>query len=104
MKPLYLLVGGGLVALAILFYVAFTDSGWPRVKQLQAEEDSLRTQVRALQADNEELAGKAHMLKEDSASGKAILETAVRQELGYVKPDEKILILEDAPGPTEENP
>jgi cell division protein FtsB len=104
MKPLYLLVGGGVVALAILFYVAFADGGWPRVKQLQAEEDSLQTQVRALQGENKDLAGKAQLLKEESASGKAILETAVRQELGYVKPDEKILILEKSPPPAKETP
>ena len=104
MKSRYLLVGGVSIALIIVLYTVFSEGGWRRLTKLQAEESSLQEQVHQLQDENKALLHEVKTHKDQSPTGKTITETAVRKELGYIKPEEHILLLPGSDESKQEEP
>lgn len=93
MKPLPLLAGCSAVALAIVLYTALSPDGYGRMGTLQGERAALSQRVAELKADNARLMEEASSLQEDAET--THLERVVREELGYVKPDEVVLLMDE---------
>ncbi len=85
-----------MLALAVIlffgFLTLFGDEGLLKLKRLYA----LRTQIRHENQDlfkaNQKLLQEAQLLKQN-----VVAERMIREKLGYVKPNEYILLLDDPP-------
>jgi cell division protein FtsL len=76
------------VALLLLSVVAvFGDNGVLALRRLRGEVDTLVREVRSLEAENERLSRQISELQEDPA----VIERIAREELGLVRPGEKVL-------------
>ena len=80
------------VSLAIAGYALLSESGWTRMRDRQAEQAHLEQRIERLQKRNLDLADRAKALKDDDV----VLEEVAREELGYIKEDEVILLLDQA--------
>lgn len=89
MRPRALLAVSFVVALAVGAYTALAPSGLSRWFSLRDEEKRLDQQVDAAHAYNAALADEVKQLREDPR----VVEEAVREELGYVKKGELVLIV-----------
>jgi cell division protein FtsB len=81
---------GWLVAgvLGLLLVVAvFSDTGILHLRRLRAEVETLHRDVQALEAENERLSRAIAELRHDPAA----LERIAREELGLVRPGERVL-------------
>jgi cell division protein FtsB len=72
---------------------ALDPDGIRKVRALGADVERMKAENRALAADNERLAREVKALRSDPAA----LERAVREELRYVRPGERVYLLEDPP-------
>lgn len=104
MKSRSVLVGGVCIALVIVLYTFFSEGGWKHLSKLQDEEASLQRQVEQMQDTNSALLRQVQTQKDASDTGKSITETAVRKELGYVKPNEHLLLLPEQDDAQQEVP
>jgi cell division protein FtsB len=81
----------GWVVLAVLLLLAVTallgDNGVLALWRLRAEVDTLHREVRALEAANERLSRAIADLQENPA----VIERIAREELGLVRPGERVL-------------
>ncbi|HET6436636.1 MAG TPA: septum formation initiator family protein [Anaeromyxobacter sp.] len=81
------------LAVAVLAALAVVDPGGLRkYLALSRDAERMRSQNAALAADNGRLAREVHALRTDPAA----LERAVREELRYIRPGERVYVL-DAP-------
>jgi len=74
--------------------LVFSDHGYLVYRQEQAELRQLQDEIADLKAQREKLATKILRLRNDPKA----LEDLVHRELGYVYPDEYMLILPDGEG------
>src|SRR5262245_65509738 len=83
-RPGWIVVG----ALLLLTVMAiFGDNGVLARRRLRGEMDTLVREVRALEAENERLSRAIAELQEDPA----VIERIAREELGLVRPGERVL-------------
>jgi len=78
-------VAGLLVAFAGL--AAVGERSMDRVSRLRVEAERLQQEIQQLEAENEELARTVDRLRDDPS----VIEQIAREELGMVKPGEKVL-------------
>jgi cell division protein FtsB len=86
-----LVVGAGL-ALGIAAYAVLAPSGLARTRALDGESARLEARVSAGRAENAALIAEAKAIGDDGDPRD--LERTVREELGLVKSDEHVLVLE----------
>jgi cell division protein FtsB len=87
------LAGGVVVTLAVAFLV-YGSSGLVRVWQMQKEVEALEREIVILRAAMQEMARDVDALRSDPAA----LEKLAREELGFVRPGEKVLKFPSTPG------
>ena len=69
----------------------FNSEGYSKTKRLEQETEVLRERLTKLQVENEQLTAEVRSLQDDGDKKK--LEHVVRQELGYVKTNETVLLV-----------
>lgn len=84
-------------------YTLLSSDGFREKSRLQQEQAALEGRVKRLQTDNAMLAEQARALR-DERGDNALLEEAVRSELGYVKKDEVVILTGDETAPTGDAP
>ncbi|HWC01708.1 MAG TPA: septum formation initiator family protein [Methylomirabilota bacterium] len=92
------IVVGALLVLAIM--ALFGDNGVLALRQLRGEVDTLVGEVRRLEIENERLSRAISELQEDPA----VIERIAREELGLVRPGERVLRFPRSPRPGESAP
>lgn len=93
MRPLYVLLTCAGIALAIATWVAIGEGGVPRLQELDGEKGRLQAEADALKRENATLQKEATLLRTtDDAPPSAALEKAAREELGYIKSGEVVVI------------
>jgi cell division protein FtsB len=85
--------GSVIVTLAVAF-VVYGGSGLVRVWQMQKEVEALEREIVTLRAEMQEMARTVDSLRSDPAA----LEKLAREELGFVRPGEKVLKFPSTPG------
>lgn len=101
MRPVHVLVvGAGLVAV-IVGVVLFSPTGLSRLARMEEEERVLTGQVAQKQRANERLADETRLLQGDTPASKDVLEKKAREELGYTKPGEVVVVVPAAPKAVE---
>ncbi len=100
MRPVHVLVvGAGLVAV-IIGVALFSPTGLSRLARMQEEERALTGQVAQKQKENERLVEETRLLQGDSDVSKDVLEKKAREDLGYTRPGEVVVVVPaDAAGP-----
>jgi cell division protein FtsB len=93
MRARAILVACGLVAVTATGYVLLAPNGWSRLTHQREEVDALRDDVAKLERENERLAGEATLLRGGTPASDAHLEKLAREELGHVRPEEKLLLM-----------
>jgi hypothetical protein len=96
MRPRTILVVGGGLALGIAAYAVLAPAGLQRTRTLEGESARLEARMMSARADNARLIADAKAIGDDADPRD--LERTVREELGLVKADEHVLVLES---PTE---
>lgn len=94
MRPRRLLVLCALIAVGVSGYALLSPTGVPKLRQKQADLAALKADVERLEEENARLVAEASRLREDGPHAAIYLEDAAREELGWVKPDEHVLLLE----------
>jgi cell division protein FtsB len=79
------IVVAALLGLAVM--AVFADNGVLALRRLRGEVDTLVREVRALEVENERLSRAILELQEDPA----VIERIAREELGLVRPGERVL-------------
>jgi cell division protein FtsB len=79
------IVLGALLVLAVM--AVFGDNGMLALRRLRGEVDALVREVRTLEAENERLSRAISALQEDPS----VIERIAREELGLVRPGERVL-------------
>lgn len=85
--------GAVIVALVLAVFSLASEGGFRRSWKLQEDVQSYRALIRRLEDDNGRLRRQVQALKEDPAA----LERAVREELGFIRPGELVITLEESP-------
>ena len=80
----------------VIGVVLFSPNGLSRLVRLQEEERALTGQVAQKQRENEKLVDETALLKGDTADGKLLLEKKAREELGYTRPREVVVVVPEA--------
>lgn len=94
MRPRVLLVGGAALCGAALGWALMSEDGWPKTQRLEEERAALEAKAARLRSEITTLADEARVLQ-DTGGDNPVLEQVVRTELGYVRKDEVILLMED---------
>lgn len=81
----------GLVVAALAALSAFDPGGLRRYLALGREVERMRGENARLAAENSQLAREVRALRSDPAA----LERAVREELRYIRPGERVYVLDD---------
>jgi cell division protein FtsB len=92
MRPRTILVVGGGIALGIAAYAVLAPSGLQRTRTLEGENARLEARVTSSRAENALLIAEAKAIGDDADPRE--LERTVREELGLVKSDEHVLVLD----------
>ena len=92
------IVVGALLILAVM--AVFGDNGVLALRRLRGEVDTLVREVRTLEAENERLSRAISELQEDPA----VIERIAREELGLVRPGERVLRFPRSARPGEPAP
>ena len=88
-----ILAAATLIALLLLGFGILSPEGLPQTKKLQAEAEKLQKQVHKAKAKNEQLKDEIELLRSDQKDARRFQEHVIRQELGFVREDEKVLLL-----------
>ena len=88
-----ILAAATLIALLLLGFGVLSPEGLPQTKKLQAEAQKLDKQVQKAKAKNEQLKNEIELLRSEKKDARRFQEQVIRQELGFVKEDEKVLLL-----------
>ena len=89
------LTWGLVAAVALAGFAVFGDKGLLKLRTMHAMEDRLEGQISSLAQENGRLAHEIDALEDPKH-----LEHIVREELGYLRPDEVIFYINDEPTPT----
>jgi len=92
MRPRWILAICVLVSSGIAGYALFSEEGVPRLSDQKRELDGIQQDVATLREQNAALKEDARRLRGEDEGTKPFLEQAVREELGYVRPDEKVVL------------
>jgi cell division protein FtsB len=92
------IVVGALFVLAVM--AIFGDNGALALRRLRGEVSTLVREVRALEAENERLSRAIGELQNDPA----VIERIAREELGLVRPGERVLRFPRSARPGESGP
>jgi cell division protein FtsB len=84
---------GGAVGVLALVLVVYGGSGLLRVWRMQREVEALEREIAALRGQNQDLARTVDRLRSDPAE----IERIAREELGFVRPGEKVLKFPPSP-------
>ncbi len=87
------------VTIFFLILTIFGDEGLIKLRKLYALRDLVSQENRELFQDNQRLLEEAHRLRQP-----AFTERLIRDNLGYVKPNEYILILDEQKRKPQESP
>jgi len=87
-----LVIGGALLALAVAGL-----KGWRDYEKVRARESTLETEIAATEKRIRVLEHKIQALDKD----KATLDRVAREELGFVRPDEVVIVLPKEPAPAD---
>jgi cell division protein FtsB len=88
------LVGSAaIIGVGVAGYAILSPQGLSQRQQLAAQAEALKDQNRELAEKAAKLEKEAQLLSGEDQGSKAHLEKTVREELGYVRPDEKVLQL-----------
>jgi cell division protein FtsB len=104
MRARTVLVVCGFLAAGLASYAALSPGGLQRLSAQRAEVSSLEADVSALKLDNASLHREARLLQSDTPEARPYLEKAIREELGWVKRDERLLLLEERAVAEESTP
>jgi cell division protein FtsB len=96
-RPGWIVVG---VLLVLAVMAVFGDNGVLALRRLRGEVDSLVREVRTLEAQNERLSRAISELQEDPG----VIERIAREELGLVRPGERVLRFPRSARPDESAP
>ncbi len=96
-RPGWIVVG---VLLVLAVMAVFGDNGVVALRRLRGEVDSLVRDVRTLEAQNERLSRAIRELQEDPG----VIERIAREELGLVRPGERVLRFPRSARPDESAP
>jgi cell division protein FtsB len=87
------------VTLGFLAFVGFdsymSESGLKRIESLDTQYQNLQEELKLLQQENASLRTTIQTLKDNPQA----LEEVAREQLGYIKPGEKVYILSETPEP-----
>lgn len=89
MRPRVVLAVSLVAALAVAAYTALSPSGLSRWFSLRDEERQLDAQLETAERDNAKLVDEVKRLRDDPR----VVEEAVREQLGYVKEGEVVLLV-----------
>lgn len=93
MRPRKLLLLCAVVAAGIAGYALLAPAGLPKLRHKERELAQLQSDVSRLERENARLLTAANRLREGAAPADIYLEDAAREELGWLKPDEHVLLL-----------
>ncbi len=93
MRPRNLLLVSAALAVGIATYALLAPSGLPKLRAKQQDLQKLQADVALLERDNALLLSQASSLRDDAPEAAIYLEDAAREELGWVRPDEHVLLL-----------
>lgn len=88
-KPWLVTVLGGLIILWLTYSVFLSNHGLPSYWKEKQELNLLQLDLQQVRAEREELAKRILLLRHD----RIYLESVIRSELGYVYPDEYVLMI-----------
>ena len=88
-----ILAAATLIALLFLGIGILSPEGLPQTKLLQAEAKKLEKQVHKSASKNKTLREEIELLQQTNKDAKQFQEQVIRQELGYIKDDETVLLL-----------
>lgn len=83
-RPVWFVAG---VLLVLVLVALFGDKGVLQLWRLRGEVDTLHREVQVLEAENERLSRAVAELRDDPA----VIERIAREELGLVRPGERVL-------------
>ena len=89
----------GFAIVWMAYDVLLSDHGYLTYRSEKAELERMRTEIAELKAKREKLAKEVLRLRNDPKA----LEELVHRELGYVHPDEYMLIIPEEKSPLKEN-
>lgn len=98
MRPRNVLVLCAAVAAGIAGYALLSPSALPKLRDKQQDLAALKADVEQLERENARLVAEASRLREGSPGADVYLEDAAREELGWVKPEEHVLLLDEGGG------
>jgi cell division protein FtsB len=104
MRSSTLLVTAFGAGLAIATYAVVTPSGLARWRALDGERAQLQAELELLQTRNDALARDIEVLRGDTPDTRVALARAVRQELGWIAPDEVVLLMPPSTHPSSAAP
>ena len=90
-----ILAAATLIALLLVGIGILSPNGLPKTKQLQAEAEKLKEQVTKQEQQNQALKEEIELLNSNAKEAQRFQEHVIRQELGFVKDDEMVLLLPD---------
>lgn len=96
MRPRNLLLLCAVIAAGVAGYALLAPSGVPKLRDKERELALLQSDVAQLESENARLLSEAGRLKDGVPDRDIHLETAVREELGWLRPDEHVLLLPSA--------
>lgn len=79
----------GIFSLFMTFLAIYGDQGWRGIKRFQQEINKLQKRIELLQQENQSLAEEIQKLRTEPY----YTEKIAREELGMVKPGEKVFII-----------
>lgn len=88
-----ILAAASLITLILVGVGILSPNGLPKTKQLQAEAAKLEKQVREQERKNKILKEEIDLLNSDAQDARRFQEHIIRQELGFVKDDEMVLLM-----------
>ena len=83
-----------MISAGVMAYTLLSPGGLPRMQRQQHDAAALQRDVDALREQNAHLQKNARLLQGDAPGAEAYLEDVIREELGYVKADEHLLLFE----------
>lgn len=83
----------GLIGLLLLGFGLLSPEGLPQTKKLQAEAQKLERETQKAEVRNQLLKNEIELLRSDSKDARKYQEHVIRQELGFIKANEKVLLL-----------
>jgi len=88
-----ILAAASLITLILVGVGILSPNGLPKTKQLQAEAAKLERQVQDQERKNKILKEEIDLLNSDAQDARRFQEHVIRQELGFVKDDEMVLLM-----------